>query len=281
VKVAMIHWMRDEPLEDTVSRLARTGYDGIELNGEPDKYDAGEVSDCLQRHGIQAWGAVSLMEHEGRDMLHPDPYMRLGTEAYLRDTIELIAAIGGQVLCLVPSTIGKTQPRADIDTEWRWCVDALRRLGDYAGERGVRIALEPLTRFETYFLNRGEQALALADEVALDSVGVCLDAYHMNMEEADPLAAIRAAGDRLFDFHVADSNRLPAGGGALDWTEILAVLAEVGYDGYLTVEVEPPRDYTPLRSVPVQEDGQFEAGYYDQIVGQTVKHLKAAFPTGS
>jgi D-psicose/D-tagatose/L-ribulose 3-epimerase len=276
----MIHWMRDEPLEETVSRLARSGYRGIELNGEPDRYDAGEVKECLARHGIEAWGAVTLMEHEGRDMLSPDPYVRLGTEAYLRDTIDLIDAIGGQVLCCVPSTIGKTQPRADVGTEWGWCVDALRRVGDYAGERDVRIALEPITRFETYFLNRAEQALLLADDVGLDNVGVCLDAYHMNMEEADPLGAIRSARDRLFDFHVADSNRMPAGGGSLDWAEILAVLAEVGYEGYLTVEMEPARDYTPLRSVPL-EGGQFEAGYYDQIVGQTVKHLQAAVPTGS
>ena len=276
----MIHWMRDEPLEETVSRLARAGYDGIELNGEPARYDAPEVRDCLERHEIEAWGAVTLMEHEGRDMLHPDQYVRVGTETYLRDTIDLIAAIGGRTLCCVPSTIGKTRPLADVDSEWSWCVDALRRLGDHAGERGVRIALEPITRFETYFLNRAEQALRLADDVGLENVGVCLDTYHMNMEEEDPLAAIRAVGDRLFDFHVADSNRMPAGEGTLDWAELLGVVWEVGYDGFLTVEVEPARDHTPLRSVP-EQDGQFESGYYDDIVSRTVKHLQAAVPTGS
>ncbi len=271
----MIHWMRDEPLEETVARLARCGYDGIELNGEPALYDSGEVRDCLDRHGIAAWGAVTLMEHEGRDLLHPDRYVRNGTETYLRDTIDLVAAIGGRTLCCVPSTIGKTAPLADAGSEWRWAVEGLRRVGEHAGERGVRIALEPITRFETYFLNRGEQAARLADEVGLPNVGLCLDAYHMNMEEADPLAAIRAAGDRLFDFHVADSNRLPAGAGGLDWGEILATLAEVGYDDYLTVEVEPPRDHTPLRSVP-EVDGQFEAQFYDRIVRQTVEHLNTA-----
>ena len=76
----------------------------------------------------------------------------------------------------------------------------------------MRMGLEPLNRFETYFLNRCEQALALADAVGGDC-GVCLDAFHMNIEEADLLGAIRAAGDKLVDFHVADNNRMPPGHG--------------------------------------------------------------------
>ena len=87
----------------------------------------------------------------------------------------------------------------------------------------MRIGLEPLNRFETYFLNRCEQALALADAVGGDC-GVALDAFHMNIEESDLLAAIRAAGDRLVDFHVADNNRMPPGHGALDWDAIVAEL---------------------------------------------------------
>ena len=74
----------------------------------------------------------------------------------------------------------------------------------------MRIGLEPLNRFETYFLNRCEQALALADAVGGDC-GVALDTFHMNIEESDLLGAIRAAGDRLVDFHVADNNRMPPG----------------------------------------------------------------------
>ena len=273
----MIHWMRDEPLGETVERLARSGYDGLEVNGSPERYDGAELAGLLAEHGLASWGAVTLMEHGGRDMLHPDPYVRRGTQAYLEDTVDLVADSGGEVLCCVPSTIGKTSPLADPDSEWAWAVDGLRRLGEYAGERGVRIALEPITRFETYFLNRCDQAMALANDVGLASVGLCLDTYHMNQEEPDMLAAIRAAGDRLFDFHVADSNRMPAGMGVLDWSRIVATLDEVGYEGYLTVEVEPPRDYTRLGQVPLV-DGEFEAGFYDRIVGQTASHLRGVKP---
>lgn len=280
MKLSMIHWMRQEPLEATVTRMATAGYDGLEINGEPDQYDTGEVRDILERHGIDLWGAVTLMEHGGRDMVHPDRYVRIGTQQYLEDTIQLISDLGGQVLCCVPSTIGKTQPLAAPLTEWQWCVDGLRAAGEFAGERGVRIAVEPITRFETYLLNRAEQAIAMVEDVDLPNVGVCLDTYHMNQEEQDPLAAIRAVGSRMVDFHVADSNRRPPGQGAIDWESILRGLEEIGYDGHLTAEVDPPRDRSRLATVP-EEDGEFASDYYDEVVAATPAFLRSLAVTAT
>jgi sugar phosphate isomerase/epimerase len=74
----------------------------------------------------------------------------------------------------------------------------------------VRLAIEPLNRFETYFITRGAQAMALAEAVG-DECGVCLDAFHINIEEKDLYQTIVDCGPRLADFHVADNNRMPAG----------------------------------------------------------------------
>jgi D-psicose/D-tagatose/L-ribulose 3-epimerase len=126
-------------------------------------------------------------------------------------------------------------PMASPEDEWRWAVESLKECQDHAEEKGVRLALEPLNRFETYFLNRHDQALALAEDVG-GNCGVCLDIFHMNIAEADWAEAIRAAGDKLYAFHVADNNRMPCGQGAIDWARIVATLEEVGYDDYLTVE---------------------------------------------
>ena len=112
------------------------------------------------------------------------------------------------------------------------------------GERASGLAIEPLNRFETYLFNRAAQALALADAVDPDC-GVCLDAFHLNIEEEDIHDAIRLAGNRLFDFHVADNNRFAAGLGHLDWPKIVATLKEIGYDGALTNEFVAPVDRTP------------------------------------
>ena len=111
------------------------------------------------------------------------------------------------------------------------------------------MAIEPLNRFETHFVNRGDQALALADAVAPD-VGVCLDCFHMNIEEVDLLETIRAIGPRLDDFHVADNNRMACGMGALDWPAIVGALQDINYDGALTVEFVAPVDRTPANQYP-------------------------------
>jgi D-psicose/D-tagatose/L-ribulose 3-epimerase len=232
--VAMHNWMRPEPIETTIRRLARSGYDGIEISGEPALYDAKQVRALLDEHGLECWGSVTLMVG-GRDLLHEDRYVRIGSVQYVKDTIDLIKALGGSILTVVPSTVGKVTPMSTPEEEWKWAVESLKECQSYAEQSGVRLALEPLNRFETYFLNRCDQALALAEDVGGDC-GVCLDIFHMNIEEADWPSAIRDAGDKLVDFHVADNNRMPPGQGAIDWELLLRTLGEVGYEGYVTVE---------------------------------------------
>jgi sugar phosphate isomerase/epimerase len=111
------------------------------------------------------------------------------------------------------------------------------------------MAIEPLNRFETYFVTRGAQALALADAIAPD-VGVCLDMFHMNIEEVDYLQTIRDIGPRLNDFHIADNNRMACGMGAIEWAPIIETLKSIGYDGALTVEFVAPVDRTPANQYP-------------------------------
>jgi sugar phosphate isomerase/epimerase len=100
----------------------------------------------------------------------------------------------------------------------------------------VRILLEPLNRYEDHMVNRLEQAVELAEATGLDSVGVVADAYHMNIEEADPPAALVAAAGRLVHVQVSDSNRLEPGAGHLNWTAFLDALTRIGYEGDLAAE---------------------------------------------
>jgi sugar phosphate isomerase/epimerase len=244
IRVSMHNWMRPEPIERTIARLGRLGYDGIEISGEPALYDVAHVRGLLEAHGIQCWGGVTLMTG-GRDLLHEDRYVRKGSIAYVKDCLTLVSELGGKILSVVPSTVGKVVPMGSAADEWHWCVESLRECQAHAESVGVRIGLEPLNRFETYFLNRGEQALALADEVGGDC-GVALDMFHMNVEEADWGAAIRACGDRLVDFHVADNTRMPPGHGAIDWEAVVRELSGIGYEGHLTVEFVVSADRTPI-----------------------------------
>jgi D-psicose/D-tagatose/L-ribulose 3-epimerase len=146
LKVAMHNWMRPEPIETTIARLARSGYDGIEISGEPAIYDAGHVRSLLDEHGLECWGAVTLMVG-GRDLLHEDNYVRIGSIQYVKDTIDLIAALGGKILTVVPSTVGKVVPMGSPEDEWKWAIESLKQCQAHAEEKGVRLGLEPLNRF--------------------------------------------------------------------------------------------------------------------------------------
>jgi sugar phosphate isomerase/epimerase len=240
--------MRAEPLGTTLKRIKEFGYESIEISGEPTQYDIKETRALLKEHGIRCWGAVTLTLGE-RNLAAKDEGQRARSVHYVKSVITMVSELDGEIITLVPATVGKVVPDATEKEEWKWVVDATRECFDHAKKKGVRIAIEPLNRFETYLFNRCAQALALADAVSPEC-GVCLDTFHLNIEEADMYEAIRLAGTRLFDFHVADNNRFAAGLGHLDWTKIVGTLKEIGYDGALTNEFVAPVDRTPAAKYP-------------------------------
>jgi len=156
LKLAMHNWMRPEPIETTLARLARFGYYGIEISGEPATYDAGEVKELLAKHNLKCWGSVTLMVN-GRDLIHEDHYVRLGSIQYAKDCLTLASKLGGKIVTLIPSTVGKTAPMSSVEQEWKWAVDGIKECQEHAEKVGVKIAIEPLNRFETYFINRHDQ----------------------------------------------------------------------------------------------------------------------------
>jgi sugar phosphate isomerase/epimerase len=187
--------------------------------------------------------------------------------------------------------VGKVRPLASPAEEWKWVVEGLKEVAAFAEENGVTPGIEPLNRFETYLINRHDQALRLADEVGFQ-MRVVLDAFHINIEEADPIGAIKKVGSRLLDFHVADNNRRPAGQGRYDWAEVLGALREAGYTGHLTAEFVLTIDRTPLAVSGEKRESNMEftaadlkfiqdlgsglisAAEYDRAVEENIKYLK-------
>ncbi|KAJ4252925.1 hypothetical protein NW762_010831 [Fusarium torreyae] len=237
-------WMRPEPLEKTLERLVRLGYTSIELAGEPDQFPIDETRQLLEKYNIKCWGTVTV-QHGKRNLLASDPQQRRDTIDYIKKVVNMSAELGGQIITVVPGTVGTIVPSSTPENEWRWAVEGLREIAAFAQEKGIKVGLEPLNRFETYFLNRTNQALALADEVGF-GVGIAFDPFHLALEEKDLLSAIRACDSRIVDFHVGDNNRLAPGDGSFDWPVIMKALADAGYDGGLAVEFMPPIDRTPV-----------------------------------
>ena len=289
--VAMHNWMRAEPIETTIARLAKCGYDAIEISGEPERYDTKHVRKLLADHGLTCWGSVTLMLGE-RNLLAANEKARAMSVKYVKDTITMVKELGGQEITVVPGTVGKVVPDASAEEEWNWAVQSLKQCYEHGLKEGVRLAIEPLNRFETYFLSRHDQALALAEAVG-PKAGVCLDAFHMNIEEKDMLQALRNSKDRLNDVHVADNNRMACGMGSIDWKAFIQTLKDIGYDGALTVEFVAPVDRTPANPyrnaletgkvdlTPEEQkflvdhgSGNLSDEFYTWLVSETVKTLR-------
>lgn len=246
--LSMHNWMRAEPLEITMRRLHKYGYDSIEIGGEPDKYNTKEVSRLLKENKLRCWGSVTLM-FPGLDLIDARTEVREKTVQYCKDVIRMVHELDGCEITIVPSTVGKVIPMASPEQEWAWCVEGLKEVYAYGERQGIVIALEPLNRFETNFLNRSQQAVALAEAVG-PNCGVCLDAFHINIEEADLYQAILNTGRRLVDFHIADNNRMAAGQGDYNWTKVVRTLDQAGYKNALTVEFVAALDRTPVNQYP-------------------------------
>lgn len=290
MKFSMHNWMRPEPLETTLDRLHRYGYDGIEILGDPEKYTHNRVRKLLDKYKLECWGGVTMM-FEGRDLIHADKYVRIGTIEYMKDCLKMIKKLDGKMFCIVPSTVGKVKPMASPEEEWKWAVEGLKEITDFANKNKITCGIEPLNRFETYFINRHDQALLLAKEVGNDC-RVVLDAFHINIEEVDPIAAIKNTGKHLLDFHCADNNRLPAGLGNFDWEEIVGALKSIKYKGRLTAEFVIPLDRSPIGLAKenkeddiessdanakfIQEHGSgfLSAADYDRATEQNINHIK-------
>jgi sugar phosphate isomerase/epimerase len=240
--------MRAEPIEVTVARLAKYGYESIEISGEPDIYDTSHVRGVLKEYGIRCWGSVTLMLGE-RNLVAKDQAQREQSVQYVKDCVTMVKELDGYEMTIVPATVGKIVPDGTPDEEWEWAVGSMREIYDHALKEGVVLAVEPINRFETYFCSRAAQAIALAKATGPEC-GVCLDAFHINMEEVDPYESIRSAKGILVDFHVADTNRFACGQGHWDWLKLVGVLRTIGYDGALTVEFVAPIDRTPANPYP-------------------------------
>lgn len=291
--ISMHNWMRAEPIETTIRRLAKYGYDSIEIEGEPKKYNTKEVLKLLKEYKLTCFGSVSLM-FEGRDLIHADEAVRASSVEYVKTCVTMVKELEGHEMTVVPSQVGKVKAMASPEEEWKWAVEGLKEIYVHSEKAGVVLGLEPLNRFETYFINRHDQALLLANAVG-PNCGVCLDAFHINIEEADMYQAILNTGKKLVDFHAADNNRMACGQGAYDWVCLITTLRAAGYNSSLSVEFVAPLDRTPanryknamapaeaeltpqqLRFIEDHSSGILSDEFYSWLVEISAKTLKHA-----
>jgi sugar phosphate isomerase/epimerase len=231
-----------ESLDETLGRIAAAGCDGVELQGEPARWTPADVRRLLARHGLSplALTASCKVPETRRDLAHPDPAIRAEAVAYVVDCLRFAADVGAPLVQMLPSGESRLSPVGSREQEWRWSVEGIQAAAREAERLGVRIAIEPLNRYEAYLVTTTDDALAYLRDAASPWVGMTLDVFHANIEDPDIAAAIRAAGSALWHVHIADSNRRGLGWGHLDMAPIASALREIGYLGGIVLEIAPP-----------------------------------------
>ena len=115
-------------------------------------------------------------------------------------------------------------------------MDGLQSLAPVLRETGVSLGIEPLNRFETFFLNTAEDAAALCEAVGDPHVGILFDTFHANIEEKHLGAALMTVGRHLKHVHTCENDRGTPGSGHVAWPEVFRALKALNYDGWLVIE---------------------------------------------
>lgn len=229
--------------EANVARIAGVGYDGVELAvRDPRLVDGAELEEIVGRYGLavpaigtgQAWGEERL------SFASADAAVRRAAVERVKSHVPLARRLGAVII--LGLIRGITPPGQSRDKSMAHLVAALQECAGVAAMEGVRFALEPLNRYETDLIHTVDEGLNLIERVGAANFGLLLDTFHMNIEEASIEDSIRAAGDRIYHLHVADSNRHHPGAGHLDFVSILSAVREAGYAGWVSGEFMPLPD---------------------------------------
>lgn len=242
-QVAACEWIFASPdLAGVLARLRAAGCVGVEISGEPRRRDRASLRDALAAAGLRATGTTSVCRWPTteRDLAHPDADARRRAVDYYRGCVDLAREVGAPVVGLIPASVGRVEHLSDPEAEWELAVAATREVALYAGEHGIAVGIEAINRYESCLVNTAEHALAFADAAGTPNVGVILDAFHMQLEEDDPAAAVRAAAPHLLALHLADTTRHGLGHGRLDVARLLSAAGESGYAGPLVLEFTAP-----------------------------------------
>ena len=231
-------------LNEKLSKAAEWGAQGIEfMSTNPVELNWAEIKDTLSRNGLEASAVASggMSFGLGLTLLNADPDIRALAKSRLFDMIDMANALEAPVV-----TIGSFKGRlAQYSADGRALLaEIIREAGQIAQPKGVRIALEPINRYEGDFINNAEQGLNYLRQIDHPVVGLLLDTFHINIEESswtEPFRRVMAE-EKLFHVHLGDNNRLPPGKGLIDFPAIVAALAEINYTGYLSAELFPKPD---------------------------------------
>ena len=221
---------------DVLPRIKAWGFDGIELPiFRPEGFPAAELRRGIEQQGLDCTASIALVS--GLSLVSDDADVRRRTLRHVEDTIKATAELGARLLAgPVYAPVGYLPGRRRTADEWQRAVEAYQRLEETLAAHDVTLAIEPLNRFETYFLNTAADGVALCEAASSPHVGLLFDTFHANIEAKDVAAALRLAAPYVRHIHMSENDRGTPGSGHVDWPGVMEAIRDIGYDRWLTIE---------------------------------------------
>jgi D-psicose/D-tagatose/L-ribulose 3-epimerase len=219
-----------------LTEIKKWGFDGVEIARlDFDSFPVAEVRRAIGDAGLECTFCSALTGSQS--LICEDAGIRAQTRSFLLRGIEVAAELGSP-LFVGPfvAPVGQLLGRRRTTDEWKRAVEGLSSLTPALDAHGVSLGVEPLNRFETFFLNTAADAARLCDEVNHPAVGVLLDTFHSNIEEKTITDAVEVLGKRIHHVHTCENDRGIPGSGHVDWTGLMSALTRVGYDQWFVIE---------------------------------------------
>jgi sugar phosphate isomerase/epimerase len=237
--ISATQWVLREPdAARAAARIAAAGYTAVELSADPDA-GASALRGAAIENGLEVTSLCSTWSAD-RDCAHPDPALRAAAREYLARSAELAGELGAPLIVVVPTY--RTAPADDREAELARAADTIAAAAATIPAGGPTLALEALNRSETHLVRTLEDAETLRAAIAHPQVRLMADLFHMQVEEDETPAALRAHAAQIVHVHLADDQRREPGSGSLDFAAAFAALSDVGYAGALTMEFTPATD---------------------------------------
>jgi D-psicose/D-tagatose/L-ribulose 3-epimerase len=216
--------------------IKEAGFDGVEVPLlRPEEFQAAEIRRATEANGLECNACSVLVD--GLSLISEDGENRRRAGQQLKNIAQAAAEAGIKIVCgPLYSPVGYLPGRRRTEDEWKRAVEGLQSVGDTLNAYDVTFAVEPINRFETFFLNTAADAAKLAEEVGHPKVGILFDTFHANIEEKNIAQGYRTVGPHLKHVHTCENDRGIPGSGHVEWPEVFAALRELKYDGWLTIE---------------------------------------------
>src|SRR6476646_1598133 len=219
-----------------LAQIKERGFDGAELPlFDPAAFQAAELRRGLEQNGLEC--TICSVLTGGTNIISGDAAVRAKTRTHMENIIKAGAEVGAKTIAgPLYSPVGYLPGRRRTADEWKWAVECYQSLGPVLARHNVTVAIEPLNRFETYFLNTAADAVALCDQINHQNVGILCDTFHANIEEKNIGQAYRTVARHLKHVHTCENDRGIPGSGHVEWKDVFQALRDIRYEGWLTIE---------------------------------------------